>query len=131
MKEKIPIILQKVCAGFPSPATDYVEDEINLNEELIVNKASTFLIRVQGNSMVNENIFEGDILVVDRSLNLKKNSIAVLNFEGQLVLKKIIKRRNSFFLLSKNGNQAKETEINENSDIQVWGIVTYVIHKTT
>ena len=91
MKEKIPIILQKVCAGFPSPATDYVEDEINLNEELIVNKASTFLIRVQGNSMVNENIFEGDILVVDRSLNLKKNSIAVLNFEGQLVVKKIIK----------------------------------------
>ena len=88
MKEKIPIILQKVCAGFPSPATDYVEDEINLNEELIVNKASTFLIRVQGNSMINENIFEGDILVVDRSLNLKKNSIAVLNFEGQLVVKK-------------------------------------------
>tara|TARA_B100000886_G_scaffold155050_2_gene105565 strand:+ start:2784 stop:3179 length:396 start_codon:yes stop_codon:yes gene_type:complete len=131
MKEKIPIILQKVCAGFPSPATDYVEDEINLNEELIVNKASTFLIRVQGNSMVNENIFEGDILVVDRSLNLKKNSIAVLNFEGQLVVKKIIKRRNSFFLLSKNGNQVKETEINENSDIQVWGLVTYVIHKTT
>ena len=131
MKEKIPIILQKVCAGFPSPATDYVEDEINLNEELIVNKASTFLIRVQGNSMINENIFEGDILVVDRSLNLKKNSIAVLNFEGQLVVKKIIKRRNSFFLLSKNCNQAKETEINENSDIQVWGIVTYVIHKTT
>ena len=131
MKEKIPIILQKVCAGFPSPATDYVEDEINLNEELIVYKASTFLIRVQGNSMINENIFEGDILVVDRSLNLKKNSIAVLNFEGQLVVKKIIKRRNSFFLLSKNSNQAKETEINENSDIQVWGIVTYVIHKTT
>ena len=131
MKEKIPIILQKVCAGFPSPATDYVEDEINLNEELIPNKASTFLIRVQGSSMVNENIFEGDILVVDRSLNLKKNSIAVLNFEGQLVVKKIIKKRNIFFLLSKNGNQIKETEINENSDIQVWGIVTYVIHKTT
>ena len=65
MKEKIPIVLQKVCAGFPSPATDYVEDEINLNEELISNKASTFLIRVQGSSMVNENIFEGDILVVD------------------------------------------------------------------
>ena len=131
MKEKIPIVLQKVCASFPSPATDYVEDEINLNEELIPNKASTFLIRVQGSSMVNENIFEGDILVVDRSLNLKKNSIAVLNFEGQLVVKKIIKKRNIFFLLSKNGNQIKETEINENSDIQVWGIVTYVIHKTT
>ena len=131
MKEKIPIVLQKVCAGFPSPATDYVEDEINLNEELIPNKASTFLIRVQGSSMVNENIFEGDILVVDRSLNLKKNSIAVLNFEGQLVVKKITKRQNIFFLLSKNGNQIKETEINENSDIQVWGIVTYVIHKTT
>ena len=65
------------------------------------------------------------------SLNLKKNSIEVLNFEGQLVVKKIIKKRNIFFLLSKNGNQIKETEINENSDIQVWGIVTYVIHKTT
>ena len=97
INEKLPIILQKVCAGFPSPATDYLEDEINLNEELISNKASTFLIRVSGHSMVQENIYDGDVLIVDRSLNIQNRSVAVLNYQGQLVVKKILKRNNSFF----------------------------------
>ena len=93
MKETLPIILQKVRAGFPSPATDYIEEEINLNNELIKNPSSTFLIRVQGNSMLDYKIAEGDVLIVDRSLTLKNNSIAVLNFQGELVVKKIIKKK--------------------------------------
>ncbi len=128
-KDLTPILLQKVCAGFPSPATDYVEDEINLNTELITNKASTFLIRVTGSSMMEEKISEGDILIVDRSLNLQKDSVAVLNYEGQLVVKKITKNNNKFFLISKEHNQTRLIEIHEDSEIQVWGIVTYVIHK--
>ena len=127
--EKLPIILQKVCAGFPSPATDYLEDEINLNEELITNKASTFLIRVSGSSMIEEQIYDGDVLIVDKSLHVKHNSIAVLNYHGQLVVKKIIKKNNKFFLISKFGNQNNFVEITEDNETQVWGIVTYVIHK--
>ena len=129
INEKLPIILQKVCAGFPSPATDYLEDEINLNEELITNKASTFLIRVTGSSMVEDNIHDGDVLIVDKSLNTQHNSIAVLNYEGQLVVKKIIKKNNKFFLISKLGNHNHFIEITENNETQVWGVVTYVIHK--
>ena len=129
INEKLPIILQKVCAGFPSPATDYLEDEINLNEELVTNKASTFLIRVTGSSMVEDNIHDGDVLIVDKSLNIRHNSIAVLNYEGQLVVKKIIKKNNKFFLISKLGNHNHFIEITEDNETQVWGVVTYVIHK--
>ena len=129
INEKLPIILQKVCAGFPSPATDYLEDEINLNEELITNKASTFLIRVTGSSMVEDNIHDGDVLIVDKSLNIQHNSIAVLNYEGQLVVKKLIKKNNKFFLISKLSNHNHFIEITEDNETQVWGVVTYVIHK--
>ena len=93
---KLPIIY-KVCAGFPSPATDYLEDEINLNEELITNKASTFLIRVSHSSMIEEQIYDGDVLIVDKGLQVKNNLAAILNHHGQLVVKKIIKRIIKFF----------------------------------
>ena len=121
---KIPVILQKVSAGFPSPATDYVQDEIDLNNELIKNPPATFLIRVQGNSMTDHKIINGDLLVVDRSLNLKNDCIAIINFNNELVVKNIIKENNNFYIK----NRAEKILINENSDINVWGIVTYIIH---
>ena len=121
---KIPVILQKVSAGFPSPATDYVQDEIDLNSELIKNPPATFLIRVQGNSMTDHKITSGDLLVVDRSLNLKNDCIAIINFNNELVVKNIIKQNNSFYIK----NKAEKILINENSDINIWGVVTYIIH---
>ena len=121
---KIPVILQKVSAGFPSPATDYVQDEIDLNSELIKNPPATFLIRVQGNSMTDHKIINGDLLVVDRSLNLKNDCIAIINFNNELVVKNIIKQNNSFYIK----NKAEKILINENSDINIWGVVTYIIH---
>ena len=121
---KIPVILQKVSAGFPSPATDYVQDEIDLNSELIRNPPATFLIRVQGNSMTDHKIINGDLLVVDRSLNLKNDCIAIINFNNELVVKNIIKENNNFYIK----NKLEKILINENSDINVWGIVTYIIH---
>jgi DNA polymerase V len=121
---KIPVILQKVSAGFPSPATDYVQDEIDLNSELIKNPPATFLIRVQGNSMTEHKIASGDLLVVDRSLNLKNDCIAIINFNNELVVKNIIKENNNFYIK----NRAEKILINENSDVNVWGIVTYIIH---
>ena len=121
---KIPVILQKVSAGFPSPATDYVQDEIDLNSELIKNPPATFLIRVQGNSMNDHKITSGDLLVVDRSLNLKNDCIAIINFNNELVVKNIIKENNNFYIK----NKAEKILINENSDVNIWGIVTYIIH---
>jgi len=121
---KIPVILQKVSAGFPSPATDYVQDEIDLNSELIKNPPATFLIRVQGNSMTEHKIINGDLLVVDRSLNLKNDCIAIINFNNELVVKNIIRENNNFYIK----NKSDKILINENSDINVWGIVTYIIH---
>jgi DNA polymerase V len=121
---KIPVILQKVSAGFPSPATDYVQDEIDLNSELIKNPPATFLIRVQGNSMNDYKITSGDLLVVDRSLNLRNDCIAIINFNNELVVKNIIKENNNFYIK----NKAEKILISENSDVNVWGIVTYIIH---
>jgi DNA polymerase V len=121
---KIPVILQKVSAGFPSPATDYVQDEIDLNSELIKNPPATFLIRVQGNSMNDHKITSGDLLVVDRSLNLKNDCIAIINFNNELVVKNIIKENNNFYIK----NKLEKILISENSDVNVWGIVTYIIH---
>jgi DNA polymerase V len=121
---KIPVILQKVSAGFPSPATDYVQDEIDLNSELIKNPPATFLIRVQGNSMTDHKIINGDLLVVDRSLNLKNDCIAIINFNNELVVKNIIRENNNFYIK----NRAEKILINENSDVNIWGIVTYIIH---
>ena len=123
---KIPIILQKVSAGFPSPATDYVQDEIDLNSELIKNAPATFVIRVQGNSMNDHKIASGDLLVVDRSLGLSNDCIAIINFNNELVVKNIIKQSNQFYIKSRE----EKILINEHSDINVWGIVTYIIHAT-
>lgn len=123
---KIPLILQKVSAGFTSPATDYVQDEIDLNSELIKNAPATFVIRVQGNSMNDHKIASGDLLVVDRSLGLSNDCIAIINFNNELVVKNIIKQSNQFYIKSRDG----KILINEHSDINVWGIVTYIIHAT-
>jgi DNA polymerase V len=123
---KIPLILQKVSAGFPSPATDYVQDEIDLNSELIKNAPATFVIRVQGNSMNDHKIASGDLLVVDRSLGLSNDCIAIINFNNELVVKNIIKQSNQFYIKSRE----EKILINEHSDINVWGIVTYIIHAT-
>ena len=123
---KIPLILQKVSAGFPSPATDYVQDEIDLNSELIKNAPATFVIRVQGNSMNDHKIASGDLLVVDRSLGLSNDCIAIINFNNELVVKNIIKQSNQFYIKSRD----EKILINEHSDINVWGIVTYIINAT-
>ena len=74
MKLKLPFYIHKVGAGFPSPATDYIEDDIDLNSQLIRNAPATFIIRVQGKSMNNVGIHDGDLLIVDRSINPKNSS---------------------------------------------------------
>ena len=128
MKVLLPFHLNKVGAGFPSPATDYVEDDIDLNACLIRNAPSTFLIRVQGKSMNSIGIHDGDLLVVDRSLNPKNFSTVIANVNEELVVKTFIKEKDQSFLTS--GSKKDEDKINlaENSEIFVWGVVTYTIH---
>jgi len=128
MKLILPLHLQKVGAGFPSPATDYVEDDIDLNSHLIKNIPSTFLIRVQGKSMNSVGINDGDLLVVDRSLNPKNFSTVIANVNEELVVKSFVKKQNQTFLTSGSKEITDKINLTENPEIVVWGVVTYVIH---
>ena len=128
MKLLLPFHLNKVGAGFPSPATDYVEDDIDLNAYLIKNAPSTFLIRVQGKSMSLIGIHDGDLLVVDRSLNPKNFSTVIVNVNEELVVKSFIKEKNESFLTSGSKNLKDKINLTENPEIFIWGVVTYVIH---
>ena len=128
MKLLLPFHLQKVGAGFPSPATDYVEDDIDLNAHLIKNIPSTFLIRVQGKSMNSVGIQNGDLLVVDRSLNPKNFSTVIANVNEELVVKTFLKEKNESFLISESRELKNKINLNENPEILIWGVVTYTIH---
>ncbi len=128
MKLLLPFYVSKVGAGFPSPATDYVEDDIDLNSHLIKNIPSTFLIRVQGKSMSSIGIHNGDILVVDRSLNPKNFSIVVANVNEELVVKTFVREKDESFLTSGSKKLKDKINLIENPEIFIWGIVTYVIH---
>ena len=128
MKLLLPFHVNKVGAGFPSPATDYVEDDIDLNAHLIKNIPSTFLIRVQGKSMENVKIHDGDLLVVDRSLDPKNFSTVVANVNEELIVKTYLKEKNQSFLTSGSKKIADKINLTESPEIVIWGVVTYVIH---
>jgi|TARA_B100001175_G_C19042020_1_gene417782 DNA polymerase V len=128
MKVLLPFHLNKVGAGFPSPATDYVEDDIDLNIHLIKNIPSTFLIRVQGKSMNSVGIHNGDLLIVDKSLNPKNFSTVIANVNEELVVKTFIKEKNQSFLTSGPKNLNNKINLNDNPETLIWGVVTYVIH---
>ena len=128
MKLLLPFHLNKVGAGFPSPATDYVEDDIDLNAHLIKNIPSTFLIRVQGKSMNKVGIHDGDLLVVDRSINPKNFSTVIANINEELVVKTFLKEKNQSFLTSGSKDIKDTIILLENPEVVIWGVVTYVIH---
>ena len=130
MKLTIPFYLHKAGAGFPSPATDYIEEDVDLNVHLIKNVPATFIIRVQGKSMTDVGIYDGDLLVVDRSLKPKNFSTVVANVHDELVVKNFVKSKDQSFLSSGSKKIEDKIIINQDSDIFIWGVVTYVIHST-
>ena len=130
MKPTIPFYLHKAGAGFPSPATDYIEEDIDLNVHLIKNVPATFVIRVQGKSMTDVGINDGDILVVDKSLSPKNFSTVIANVHDELVVKSFVQERDKKFLTSGSKDFRDRILINEEEDIFIWGVVTYVIHST-
>ena len=128
MKLTVPFYLHKVGAGFPSPATDYIEEDVDLNIHLIKNVPATFIIRVQGKSMTDVGIYDGDLLVVDKSLKPKNFSTVIANVHDELVVKNFVKEKDEQFLTSGSKKIEDKIIINSESDIFVWGVVTYVIH---
>jgi|TARA_B100001123_G_scaffold163802_1_gene188688 DNA polymerase V len=128
MKLTVPFYLHKAGAGFPSPATDYIEEDVDLNIHLIKNVPATFIIRVQGKSMMEVGIYDGDLLVVDKSLKPKNFSTVVANVHDELVVKNFVKEKDEQFLTSSSKKIEDKIIINNDSEIFIWGVVTYVIH---
>ena len=128
MKLTVPFYLHKAGAGFPSPATDYIEEDVDLNVHLIKNVPATFIIRVQGKSMTDVGIYDGDLLVVDKSLKPKNFSTVIANIHDELVVKSFVKEKDEQFLTSGSKRTEDKIIINSESDVFVWGVVTYVIH---
>jgi len=118
----------RVPAGFPSPATDYEEDKLDLNEHLIKHPVATFFVRAIGDSMVGAGIHCGDLLVVDRSLEARDRSVVIAVVNGELTVKRIRIRKKKVTLEPENESYPAQ-EINENMEFEVWGVVTSVIHE--
>ena len=124
---KVTLHLNSARAGFPSPANDYLEGEIDLNRYLIKNSLATFIVKSQGNCMLQAGIHSGDLLIVDKSIKPKNNSIVIASINGDLIVKRI-KISGKKFLLTSDNKEYGNIKINNESDIFIWGIVTKVIH---
>lgn len=124
---ELPLFLESVSAGFPSPADDYLEGKLDLNDYLIMNPSATFLVRVTGDSMINSGIYSGDLLIVDRSLEPKDGNIVIAVIDGELTVKRLRNAKNKLSLVPENPKY-KPIEITESMNFEVWGVVSTVIH---
>lgn len=120
------LIEQGISAGFPSPADDFKEIRISLDKELVKNKEATFYARVSGDSMVGAGLDDGDLLVIDRSLNPENGKIAICFIDGEFTVKRIKKEKGKFYLLPEN-KKYEAIELKEENELIVWGLVTFVI----
>lgn len=124
----LPIADEGIKAGFPSPAQDFMDLAIDLNKELVKHPASTFYGRVKGDSMIDAGIYDGDILIIDKSLDPKDGDMAVCYIDGEFTIKYIKIEKNAIDLIPANNNYKPVTVTPEN-EFQIWGIVTYSIKK--
>jgi DNA polymerase V len=124
----LPLFQSVVPAGFPSPADDYLDKKLDLNEYLVKHPAATFFVRVSGDSMIEAGIHDGDILIVDRSLPALDGRIIIAILDGELTVKRLRKKGQQITLVPEN-DLYEPIEINEFNDFEVWGVVTNVIHK--
>jgi DNA polymerase V len=120
---KRPLLTFRVSAGFPSPADDYLQSRIDLNEHLIRHPAATFFVRVAGDSMTGAGIHDGDLLVVDRAAEVTSGCIVVARVQDEFTLKRVRKDGSRVFLVPEN-DRFKPLEITEGSDFEIWGRVT-------
>jgi DNA polymerase V len=122
----VPLVLCRVPAGFPSPADDYVERTIDLNEWLIGNELATFIVRAEGDSMTGE-IHSGDRLIVDRSLEARHKDVVVACLDGEMIVKRLLVRDGRYYLQPEN-TAYPLIEITEERELIIWGVVTHSIH---
>ena len=122
------LVEQGISAGFPSPADDFKEIRISLDKELVKNQESTFYARVCGDSMFGAGIDDGDLLIIDRSLNPENGRIAVCYIDGDFTVKRIVKENGKLYLKAEN-KKYKPIKLEEENELIIWGIVEYVIKK--
>jgi DNA polymerase V len=122
-----PVFLERVPAGFPSPAGDYMEGRLDLNQHLIKHPAATFFMRVTGDSMIEAGIHSGDLLIVDRSLEPMDGNVVVAALDGELTVKRLQQRNGNVRLLPANPDYSP-LEIHDQQTFEIWGVVTNVIH---
>ena len=125
----IPCVLSRISAGFPSPADDYIENNLSLSELLIKNHLSTFLMKASGDSMIEVGINHNDILLVDRSLDARNRDIVIAIFEGNLTVKRLLIKTKGSVVLKSENPLYDDILIPEISDLEIWGVVTSVIHQ--
>jgi DNA polymerase V len=123
---KLPYVDVGISAGFPSPADDFIELSIDLNKTLIKNKDTTFFAKVKGHSMKNAGIFDGDLLVIDKSLEPQNGKIAICQIDGEFTVKRIKKEENIVWLIAEN-EDFKPIKVTEENDLMIWGIVIHCI----
>ncbi len=121
---KIPLFFNTIKAGFPSPAEDFIEDKLNLNHFLIEHPASTFFVKVSGDSMINAGILPGSILIVDRSLDPHNNSTVVAVIDSEFTVKRLGYLKNERYLFPEN---PKYKPIKLKDSDEIWGVVTAII----
>ncbi len=129
-KIAFPLLMNHISAGFPSPADDYVEQKLDLNEYLVQHPAATFFVRVEGNSMIDAGIQSGDILIIDRALAVNHGTIVIAHIQGEFTVKRVEKRGEQVYLVPANKNY-KPLLLTPEMDIEIWGVVSYIIHKAS
>ena len=125
----LPLYLTPVSAGFPSPAEDYLDKALDLNELLIAHPAATFYVRASGDSMRDAGIHSGDILVVDRAVEPTHGRVVIAALDGELTVKRLRHTGGRLFLVPENPDYAP-LEVSPEASFEIWGVVTFVIHRT-
>ncbi len=123
-----PLVLSRISAGFPSPADDYIERNLDLNDYLVRRPAATFFVRVQGDSMIQAGIHDGDILIVDRSREPADGKVVIAVLNGEMTVKRLRRCGDRLVLMPEN-QRHEPIEIGAGSDFTVWGVVVWAIHE--
>ena len=123
----VPLFGSKIPAGFPSPADDHLEATIDLNRQFVRHPAATFFVRVKGFSMIKAGIHDGDMLIVDRSLEAQSGSIVIAVVNGDLTLKRLLIEGTEVWLMPENP-EFQPLQMTDSMELHVWGVVAHVIH---
>lgn len=125
----LPLFVERVQAGFPSPAQDYIEQRLDLNSLVILRPEATFFLQVRGHSMVDAGILDGDIVVVDRSITAASGHIVVAEIDGQFTIKTYWRRGNVVRLVPAN-KAFKTIELQDGETLTIFGVVTWILHRS-